>query len=479
MSLRRLGITIILALFCSISCTINSNSTYAKESHKVSLRIQDSTGTPILKTSLFNTNPDSTLKTATLTLLRWEEDTLIGTATLSEKGEFIFKGKEPLAPGEYCIKWNKQPVEFFVSDSNSKVNELFVLQGKKLIHKKGALENRHFTGFQNLVNYEWKSLRDRGAMSKKIDSIGLAIMDMKELDHSLLRLFIEQFKPGYAVLDGVYPEYIYINYLTDYRIKNTSFGKEVINSYFYEFESWDTDEYILKSIRNFIKENNISNEMASLMLYEGFIHYKESDFMGDEKMACAIYDNFFKTKEYTVSAEKMFEMKTFTMLNHTSLIGMPAPELLMQDTLGAVQSLRDIARQRRYTVLYFYTDDCIACKLETPKLVEYLNNYKGKEINLYAVYTQDNKDKWIKYINENLQINNPLVRIINVWDPKIDTGFHLLYNVVSTPQMFLIDKKEKISGRRLNTDALIRLIRLLDSFHNVMDPEPTTTKSEN
>ncbi len=465
MSLRRLGTIIALVLF---GCVSFINNASAKEGYKVSLRIQDSTGTPILKTSLFKSSdfPDSTLKTATLTLLRWEEDTLIGTATLSKKGEFIFSGKEPLAPGEYLIKWNKQPVEFFVSDSNSYINEKLLLQGKKIIQIKGNEENEHFARFQTLINGGSKQFTSFTSFRDHIDSTSDWISLIPEMQNTLLALFLET-RREYLMFDWNQPISVYAKCLNDYRIKNTSFGKEELENFLGEFFVSMPGEYSMICIDRLIKQLN--SESAAFIAYKIFKYYQESPIMGYEEYACKIYEKYFKSNALKIDDGPMFEMRTFYLLNKSSLIGMKAPELNMEDTYGKMQSLQEWTKIRRYTILYFYTDDCITCKIETPKLIEFVNRYGTYEVDnpitVYAVYTDNNKEKWLKYIDEKLQLHKySHVHWINVWDPEIKTGFHLLYNVVSTPQMFLIGKDGKIIGRRLNTNALEELIGKLNEI---------------
>ncbi len=434
------------------------------------MRIPDSsikTGTPSNSTpdSAPDSAPKSAPNSATLSLLRWENDTVIGSATLSKKGEFIFSGKESLVPGEYMIKWNNRPVEFFVSDSNSYTNEKLILRGEEIVQLKGSVENAHFTRFQNLVNYQWRSLANSKEFMRKIDSIGNSVEGDKELLNSLLNLYIGQYLSKNKTPERYHSNNTYAKYLKDYRIQNTRFGKEVVKYFFKEFDPiWSSSDDVINTTRDFLGENGINPHMATLLLIEGFNFYKESEVMGEEEKACKLYEAFFKSKEFKAPDEAMFQMRTFYLLNKSSLLGMQAPELLMQDTLGAAQSLLEIAKQGRYTILYFYTDDCLTCKIETPKLVNFVNDYTASPINVYAVYTQDNRERWINYIDEKLQTANPLVRWINVWDPKIDTGFHMLYNVVSTPQMFLIDKNGRIIGRRLNAKALEELITQTDRY---------------
>jgi hypothetical protein len=53
-----------------------------------------------------------------------------------------------------------------------------------------------------------------------------------------------------------------------------------------------------------------------------------------------------------------------------------------------------------------------------------------------------------------------------VYDPDFSSGFHMLYNVMKTPQMFLLDKEKRIIGRGLDTDALKELLEKKNEARN-------------
>ena len=59
-------------------------------------------------------------------------------------------------------------------------------------------------------------------------------------------------------------------------------------------------------------------------------------------------------------------------------------------------------------------------------------------------------------------IKNPLVERIDLWDPKVESNFPLLYGVISTPQMLLTTDKGIIVGRRLTPKSLEQLLEAIN-----------------
>lgn len=226
------------------------------------------------------------------------------------------------------------------------------------------------------------------------------------------------------------------------------------------------NDTILYYVNDLIKRSNPNNDttksvkkVQSLIAFNAYNHFYNSPIMGQESVAIKIAQEWFLSKKLEwPNKDGLFMVNMFVEMNKHSLIGMKAPELNLTDTLNNQVSL--LTQPPINTIIYFYTDDCVTCKIESPKLVNYVNEYTDGPLNVYAVYTHDNREKWLEYIEKNFssQLYNPFINWINVYDPKFESGFHMLYNVISTPQMFLLDRDKRIIGRNLNTDALEEIL---------------------
>ncbi|MDD2550007.1 MAG: hypothetical protein PHD00_07925 [Bacteroidales bacterium] len=47
---------------------------------------------------------------------------------------------------------------------------------------------------------------------------------------------------------------------------------------------------------------------------------------------------------------------------------------------------------------------------------------------------------------------------INVWDPMRTTNYHKLYDIYSTPVIYVLDKDKKIIAKRIGIESLERFI---------------------
>jgi len=118
----------------------------------------------------------------------------------------------------------------------------------------------------------------------------------------------------------------------------------------------------------------------------------------------------------------------------------------MDSFKGIFVSLYDI--QKDFTILYFWEPDCGHCKEATPKLKAFYEKVKNNGIEVFAVCTQSDKQKWSKYIEENN------LTWINGWDPQRSSHFDSFYNVQSTPMVYILDKNKTIIAKKISVEDI-------------------------
>ena len=236
---------------------------------------------------------------------------------------------------------------------------------------------------------------------------------------------------------------------------DTATAKAKVEQYLRLIQYSHTDT-ILAKVDNLIQAGD-NEQTKSFMAYTAYNFFYNSPLMGQEGIAVKIAQKWFLSDKLPwPNEEGKFMLKAFVEFNKHSLIGMEAPQLELQDSSGRKISLNSL--QAEYTILYFYTDQCSTCKEQTPQLVDFVNSYNDGVLAVYAVYADSKESAWKEYIKENLYIYNPFTYWTDVYDPDFSSGFHMLYNVMKTPQMFLIDKEKRIIGRGLDVEALKELL---------------------
>jgi len=198
------------------------------------------------------------------------------------------------------------------------------------------------------------------------------------------------------------------------------------------------------------------------MARSAYNYFINPSYMGQERVGVAIAERYLLGKfNNTIPDEEKYSISSYIKLIKPSLVGNKMPELHLYDIKG---NPLDVEKIKGFKILYFYTPTCSSCTVETPRLVEFLKNYKGVKINLIAVFSEvpgedikKSVQEWRDYTDQWFAIKNPAVEIYNLWDPLLSSSFPLNYGVISTPQLFLIDRKNTILGRALKTPQLKEL----------------------
>ncbi len=380
----------------------------------------------------------------------WGNKVYIDTAKAKD-GKIQFSSGKPLNSGNYAISGidGKRLIEFIVPRNNKDFRIRFAIEGKSYSVEYGNQENKIYTEFQNLLNYQWEEYTTAGSFSAKIGNIRTTVA--RQLPGTILDIILQNtlFHPKTAgQLKDSFP-------FEDPIIIHTQFAEDKVEQYL-RLLQYNHNDTIIKHV-NLMISSAKSKELQTKLALTAYEFFYNPSIMGQEAVAVNIAEQWFlnDTLEWP-NEEGKFMLRSFVELNKHSLIGMDAPQLELTDTTGKKISLRDMMGE--YTILYFYTDDCKTCIKETPQLVDFVNGFEEGVLSVYAVYANDNAKRWKEYIEKELFIYNPFMEWVNVYDPDYSSGFQMLYNVIKTPQLFLLDSDKKIIGRGLSVKNLKELL---------------------
>lgn len=128
-----------------------------------------------------------------------------------------------------------------------------------------------------------------------------------------------------------------------------------------------------------------------------------------------------------------------------NVLGNTAPELVLQD----VWNLQDVSLQQfqaPYTLVVFWSPDCGHCQKEIPMIDSVYNaELKQKGVKVFSVPTEGELTKIQEFIEK-----HGLKDWTNVVDAHNNSKYKSLYDVYSTPKVFLLDDQKKIIGKLLD-----------------------------
>ena len=131
------------------------------------------------------------------------------------------------------------------------------------------------------------------------------------------------------------------------------------------------------------------------------------------------------------------------------LIGKTAPNLTFFKESGESVSVHSLPNE--YTVLFFWDPECGHCKKSIPAIIEFYNEYKNKGVEILAICTktgQDISSCWSTIKERGMDI------WVNVSDQYIRNRYKTIYDVKTTPQIYILDKDKKIIVKKIAGEDL-------------------------
>ena len=176
--------------------------------------------------------------------------------------------------------------------------------------------------------------------------------------------------------------------------------------------------------------------------------YQLSEIIGMDALVVHIGENYYlKGRAPWTSEETLGKIRDRVKALKPNLIGNKAPNFTVEQLDGRPFELAKL--KAKATVLIFWEPSCSHCKVAVPKLDSVAKIYEPLGLRVVAFMTQGDGPAWQKYVEE-----HKLERWINVWDPYRKTGFHDLYDIYSTPVIYILDADQKIVVKRIGVESV-------------------------
>lgn len=412
------------------------------------------------------------------------------SARLNKHGNGVFESKKDLPQGIYLIYLNdKNYFDFLLgADQQFSITSSFKPESKRIFN--GAKETEAFQQYQEFLT---KQRARQQRLQKELENHKNNSDSMKTLNKELEVLNSEMetyWENKSQELKGTFFADFIRSMITSRpapvevpsNIANADSFKWVKNYAFSRDHYWDNfnfsqpgmiltpildgriDTYFKKVLLQipdsilgptikFIEKSKADKEMFRYISLNRLNNALNSEIMGMDKVFVEIAERYFlKSRADWLDSASRAKIAEKVYVTKPNLIGNLAPELKLPDSEGNYYSLRQM--NGSYTILYFWEPNCSHCKKTTPLLYKDLYlPLKDKRVEIFAVCTQTNKEEWMKGINE-----YHLHEWTNVWDPSLVSNFRALYDVYSTPVIYILDKSKHIIAKRIDVETAIKFI---------------------
>lgn len=207
-----------------------------------------------------------------------------------------------------------------------------------------------------------------------------------------------------------------------------------------------------------------SPEMFKYLMVHFVQKYINPEYMGQDAVFVHLFEKYintgqteFFTKEYK---DYMFKRAYSMMAN---LIGRPAANLEMVDSLDRPTPLYSV--NGKFVVVCFWDPTCSHCKEVVPKVDSIFQaKWKHQGVQLYGVMVDGGKEEWLKFIRKHqLKDWKHVYQLPSQAAADEAAGrpsYRQLYDVYSTPLLYLLDEDKRIVAKKLTYLQLDEIIDL-------------------
>lgn len=188
---------------------------------------------------------------------------------------------------------------------------------------------------------------------------------------------------------------------------------------------------------------NTSSVVAPFLISRSLIYYLE---LKELEEYVNLLDTEISNSIYTKTLVKRID------LLRNLQPGMLAPEFTQNNTKGEPVSLSDF--KGKYLLIDFWASWCGPCRRANPEVVKVYNKYKNKNFTILGISMDDNKDAWLKAIDDD-KLTWEQVSTLEGWKNPVGK----LYAVNSIPHAVLIDAEGKIVKRGVHAEELEELLK--------------------
>ena len=424
---------------------------------------------------------------------------LLDTTTLGTDGFFTFSGDSITPGGLYLIVMppDNQYFQLLIDDRNQRFtahckNKENPTDGMEI---KGSEDNKLFyqylaylaekrpeaASIQNAIDNPDTPEKKKTELQEKLDALNKEVEDYQNnlilkypetltalVIKSNLPLDIPEFEGETREVEVKKWQYAKNHYfdnldLADPRILRTPFLFQRLDHFVNKMTVQHPDS-INQSLFYVLEKMKPSEETFKYYLIHFLNTYAKSQIVGFD----AIY--VFLAKTYYASGQAPWtEQEQLTKIIDNAnrldplLIGKIAPNIKMQTQDNKEIWLHDF--QSPFTVLFFWDPDCGHCKKSMPEMLKFYTDFKDRGVAVFAVCTKlydELAECWETIEQKGMGI------WFNTVDPYNRSRYKTIYDVKTTPQIYILDRNKEILSKRIGAEQLAEVMEqiLMAQEHN-------------
>ena len=410
------------------------------------------------------------------------------TAYRSKQGTFEFHGDAKLPEGMYIIAGQNKSryFDFFLTGNQRIEFNCNPAEVTKTMEVKGSDENKLFYDYIRFIGIKQAEIEPfvkwKQSAKTNPDSASIVKTKVDEIDKQV-KAYIRNFYTSYpdllaahfvkannepdllpfltdaggkvdsSRLYPVYKQHYFDNIeLSDGRLVYTPVFSNKVDFYLDKLSVPVLDS-LEKEIDRLFSLCSANPETLKYAAWYLAVKFESSQVMGHDALFVYIVQKYLEPGKIdwlypSVKENVLKRVKTLDPL----LLGKVAPELILLDSLNAIHSLSAV--KARYTLLFFWESTCGHCQKEMPNVVKFYQEFHDKyNLEIFGVSGDTSLVKWKEFVRKN---KLPWVNVNGYL--SLSGNYHDIYDIHSTPVMYLLDDNKKILTKFLLTDQISDLI---------------------
>lgn len=239
---------------------------------------------------------------------------------------------------------------------------------------------------------------------------------------------------------------------TDERFLYTPFYKTKLETWFNKvlYPAYDSVKPYVYQFLHEVESNKRIFQFATSSFLNGSINSKV---MGMDALFVDIAQDYYLAgKAFWANDESLEKIRENILFIKDNLIGKIAPDLTLENYDGEYINLHQL--ESDLTLVVIYEPNCGHCKVVVPKLYKevYLPN-KDKSLQVYAIYSMDNKEEWTEFLAK-----HNMFEWHNVWDPNHNSRFKILYDARKTPGVYVLNQEKEIIAKKMPIEQVKKIV---------------------
>ena len=407
------------------------------------------------------------------------------TAYNNGKGRFVFEGKRDLKPGLYYITNNRgQKIDFVIYNGETRFtlhtdNENW----QRGMTVKGSRENELFFNFQRMnetfyremdeAKLELDSATYRGEFMprhiRRVDSVRMDFIERhpKAMISRMMLATKDVHIPTHRA-DGTpmenqeRREWLLTHYFDNVPLDDDFIARTPENVFYRRvmeyvdvYMKWMPPEMICPLLDTMIDRSEPAPEVFKWLVHTLTEKFLQSKVMVYDEVYVHLIKRYYESgKAFWMSPSGIDKEVERATKWERLLVGKVSPELILFDTAHRAYSLHRMPG--RYTLLLFWSPTCGHCReiiLAVYKVYEQYADSLG--LSAFSILSEPDEQtvgKWKKFLVEH-GIDHP--RWVNLNGGEANVDWREVYDVQTTPQIYLIENKENtIIAKKLGAEML-------------------------